>query len=270
MRKNIALILAIAVVCTLFGSFGVFADVYEVLEYSLENEEVTITNCFDVITEIPEMIDGYPVTNIAPSAFSNKPYISSITIPKSVKSIGRGAFASCTNLAEVVICADITTIEESTFYNCTSLTKIVVPKSVNSINNAFNGYYTLETVEYEGSEDEWRSIRKSGNNSALINASNFVYNSQLFNECGKNLKWIIDETGVLTISGNGEMTNYDNPESVPWNSSREDIKSVVFDGEVTNIGNYVFWNCTNIEEINICPFRIPYLISPDNIIIISF
>ena len=34
--------------------------------------------------------------------------------------------------------------------------------------------------------------------------------------CGENLSWELDSTGVLTISGKGEMKNYSETSSAPW------------------------------------------------------
>ena len=40
--------------------------------------------------------------------------------------------------------------------------------------------------------------------------------------CGENVNWTLDtETGLLEITGSGNMYNYDNP---PWYSYRSSIK----------------------------------------------
>lgn len=77
--------------------------------------------------------------------------------------------------------------------------------------------------------------------------------------CGKNMKWVFDdESGVLTISGYGEMDNYKAYNSTPWYLSetpwyeyRNDIKEVIIETCVSSIGNYAFYECDGITEINL-------------------
>ncbi len=70
-------------------------------------------------------------------------------------------------------------------------------------------------------------------------------------ECGENLTWSLDtSTGVLTISGSGDMTDYSSG-GAPWYVYRTKITSVVFSGEVTIIGNYTFADCSNLTSVSI-------------------
>ena len=67
-----------------------------------------------------------------------------------------------------------------------------------------------------------------------------------------NLTWELKD-GVLTISGNGTMPNYEKCEA-PWlkkDKHREQIKRVVINTGVTNIGTYAFFCCYNLISINI-------------------
>ena len=71
-------------------------------------------------------------------------------------------------------------------------------------------------------------------------------------EGGENLKWTLDNNGVLTITGMGAMKDYTWDENVrlDWYVSyKEDIRSVVLDNRITHIGNYAFDKCTNIESV---------------------
>ena len=51
--------------------------------------------------------------------------IKKIVIPKSVKSIGDGAFANCKSLQSIEIPDSVKSIGDEAFYNCTSLQRLV-------------------------------------------------------------------------------------------------------------------------------------------------
>ena len=59
--------------------------------------------------------------------------------------------------------------------------------------------------------------------------------------CGENLTWTLDGAGTLTISGTGEMEEFERAKMVPWHQSRDNIKAVVIEPGVTSIGRYAFW-----------------------------
>ena len=63
--------------------------------------------------------------------------------------------------------------------------------------------------------------------------------------CGDNVKYSLDtETGVLTISGTGEMT--DSPFS-----QNSNIKSVIIENGVTSVATSAFSGCTSLTDITI-------------------
>ncbi len=69
--------------------------------------------------------------------------------------------------------------------------------------------------------------------------------------CGDNLTWEFDtDTGVLTISGTGEMYNY-KYSTTPWFKLVDSINSVVMDDSITSIGDYAFYSCDNLTSITI-------------------
>ena len=87
------------------------------------------------------------VTSIGKSAFKECRALTSITIPNSVTSIGNEAFGSCTSLTSITIPDSVMSIEANTFYYCTSLTSITIPSGVTSIgNSAFISCYALTSI----------------------------------------------------------------------------------------------------------------------------
>lgn len=69
-------------------------------------------------------------------------------------------------------------------------------------------------------------------------------------KCGDNLTWTLNN-GTLTISGTGEMYNYDNSGNTsPWSWSSR-IKSVVIQSGVTSIGDSVLSGCESLTSVTI-------------------
>ncbi len=70
------------------------------------------------------------------------------------------------------------------------------------------------------------------------------------NKCGENLTWELDEIGILTISGTGDMYDY-SEEPAPWSEYSDIITSITIDYGVTSIGTSAFTGCSNVQQINI-------------------
>ena len=72
--------------------------------------------------------------------------------------------------------------------------------------------------------------------------------------CGKNVTWLLDGEGTLTISGTGKMNDYNrvdnnwNPIPSPWNKNLE-IKNIVISEGVTNVGHRAFVNCQKLKSV---------------------
>ncbi len=91
--------------------------------------------------------DTYTVVAIADNAFKKKS-ITAVTIPATVKSIGKSAFEGCTKLKTVTIKGtSLTTIGDKAFRGCKVLGKITVPKSVTKVGKqAFENCAKLKTI----------------------------------------------------------------------------------------------------------------------------
>ena len=67
--------------------------------------------------------------------------------------------------------------------------------------------------------------------------------------CGENIAWVLDDQGVLTLTGKGAMnTAYD---AVPWEQYKETIKTVIIFEGVTSIGDHAFSGCSSLTNITI-------------------
>lgn len=63
------------------------------------------------------------------------------------------------------------------------------------------------------------------------------------NKCGENLTWNLDETGILTISGTGDMDDYSSADPAPWSAKNNDINEIIVLDGVTSIGDNAFHSC---------------------------
>ena len=80
--------------------------------------------------EIPDTIEGVPVTAIGMNAFCGYSSVESVTIPDSVTDIGNYAFNMCTKLKSVKLPANLKTVGIRAFEYCKSLTTVEFPDRV--------------------------------------------------------------------------------------------------------------------------------------------
>ena len=169
------------------------------------------------------MLIQYPVSNTRIS----------YTIPGGVTIIGDSAFNCCSNLTSITIPDSVTIIGSSAFGSCSALNDIYYGSTQEDWNkitiNSDNDYLTDATIHFTEPE----SVVKSG-------------------KCGDNLTWTLDtQTGELTISGTGKMTNWSSYPDVPWYSFKSAIKSVKINDGVTSIGKYAFHYHESLENVKI-------------------
>jgi len=71
--------------------------------------------------------------------------------------------------------------------------------------------------------------------------------------CGENAVWKLYDSGVLVISGKGKMFDYYilSTDRAPWHKYRSNIKRIIIGEEITSIGNYAFYECSNLTGISI-------------------
>ena len=113
------------------------------------------------------------VTSIGYAAFYGCTGLTSVTIPDSVTSIGNWAFCGCTGLTSVTIPDSVTSIKYCAFSGCTGLTSVTIGDSVTSIDDyAFYGCTGLTDVYYTGAEKQKSDISIGENgNDYLLNAT---------------------------------------------------------------------------------------------------
>lgn len=218
-KKLAAILVAICTLCAL--TLTSCSKPSEGLAYEENEDHITCTitgigTCIDTDLKIPKKINGLEVIYIDNNAFDNRKSITSVSIPKTVRSIGEEAFQDCTSLTDVIILGEITDIEEYTFEGCESLVNINIPDSVTEIDShAFKGCTSLTNITIPDSVTD-------------------IY-SNAFEDC-KSLKKITIPDGVSEIRG---YTFY----------GCSSLESVTIPDSVTNIYSGAFKGCGNLKKI---------------------
>lgn len=97
-------------------------------------------------SSVENVIIGDGVTRLPDGIFSNLK-ISRISIPATVKTIGKFAFNGCINLASIDVSDSLDSIGQEAFRGCSSLESIAIPSSVTSIGRAaFIGCSSLKSI----------------------------------------------------------------------------------------------------------------------------
>ena len=136
----------------LYGIEDVVDD--EMFVYSVKGGEATAVYYLQTAGTniiIPNEAGGYPVTALADALFkaaNGSSALVSVTVPDSVKYIGKECFRGCTKLEEITLPEGITEIKNYTFYDCRALKSIDIPDSVEVIGEfAFRDCKALVSVE---------------------------------------------------------------------------------------------------------------------------
>lgn len=212
------------------------------------------------------------VTAIGASAFKNCCKLAIPGMPDGVKTIGKEAFASCAAVEELKIPAGVERIGESAF------------KGTNIESVIFDGtkaHWTAIGGETSGIDIE--KIRHScDKGSAWLSNGNEHWHECSW--CGKvsdkaahedkgdgackvcgaglsdvlaegmisGLSWSLARSGVLTISGSGELPELANDgTSEPWKKNSDIIIEVVIKSGVTGVGSGAFTGCTALKKVSI-------------------
>ena len=209
------------------------------------------------------------VTEIGRHAFIRCIGLTSITIPNSMTEINHDMFCGCTGLTTVDIPDSVTVIGANAFLDCTGLTSINIPNSVVKIfDSAFKNCTGLTSIHIPASVIEigmrhWNDDIKFYKCPAYVTVhpDNLKYTSKEGKIVYKNvkaagrageLKWRFSGN-TLTISGNGEIPDYDDDYDYsifkenhvakvhsPWYVYRKMIRKVVFKGNISMKGDRVF------------------------------
>ena len=185
---------------------------------------------YSLVIKIKAVVIEDGITYIDSGVLDSTPYITSLTIGSTVKSIGYGAFINCYNLTSVTsyISADnlfyIASDDPNfVYFGLQKVCTLYVPYGMKSLYTRAPWHEFTNIVELE---------------------------PEYGGSCGDGVNWIFSD-GVLTITGNGAMDDYSAPSKTPWYGHRNYIQSVVIENGVTTIGENAFNQCSSLVGIEI-------------------
>ena len=99
--------------------------------------------------DVPAQIDGKPVVEIGPGAFSLRRALTKISLPDGVRKLGSNAFSRLPALTEIRLPDGLQTIGNKAFYACKALTEIRLPDGLESVGaEAFGDCCSLSAVRF--------------------------------------------------------------------------------------------------------------------------
>ncbi|MCR5448480.1 MAG: leucine-rich repeat protein, partial [Solobacterium sp.] len=182
-------------------------------------------------------------------AFYYANYLTSVTIPDGIKTIGRAAFLNCHNLVSVSIPDSVTTISDNAFDTCKSLTDISIPDSVTNLSQrVFQNCEKLVNVRMP------QNISKLG--------------QYTFSGCS-SLKSIVVPEGVTEIDQNAfykctSLTDVSLPDSLNHMYASvfaecTSLETLEFPKSMSEgFAGYTFQNCTNLKKV-VWPLDFTYI-----------
>ena len=122
---------------------------------------------------IPDEIDGIPVTDIGSKCFFENDKIEKITVSKNASYIREAAFYNCINLKEIIFDSpNLSIISSKAFVGCISLDNVVLPENLSKIYSyAFMNCGTIETMVWPANLN---FVEKNAFTNTVVN--NIIYN----------------------------------------------------------------------------------------------
>lgn len=217
-------------------------------------------SCFAYCSSLASINIPDGVTNIERWTFYSCGSLTGIELPDSVTAIGSEAFHSCSALRDIRLSENLVSIRQYAFDYCRSLSSVTIPASAASIGDAaFRCCSTLTSAEFRGEPPAsfgTNVFELCGSGFAIVYdpafASSWAPNGEtewngyplvtgeslLGGALGDNLFWDLNAaTGVLSITGEGEMAVFDH---APWEGFADSIFNVIIGQGVTSISDSAF------------------------------
>ena len=266
--KILSLLLTAVILTSTVFSVTAFATAddgtYKNFKYTVTDENSAVISKYtgnESSVEIPESINGYPVTEIGDSAFKGNFSLKNAEIPNGVKIIGDYAFNDCTGLKTITIPESVEKIGKSAFFYCTRLENVNVSDGIKTIGDgAFFGCYSLKSfkiTESVNSVGEYAFARCNELKSVTVENGIKSVSNQMFADC-TSLNEIVLPNSIESI-GRRAFLNCSALESFELPDSIDTIADYAFYGcsginnlliSAKTIGDYAFSLCSQLESVS--------------------
>jgi hypothetical protein len=193
-------------------------------------------------------------TGIADDMFQENRNMKEITLPGSLKHIGKYAFQNCTNLASLTIPNGVISIGDCSFMNCWEVPSVTIPSSVTSIGErAFTGRGNGTSIVVDAnntvydSRENCNAIICTETNHLIAGCSSTVIPNSVvsiggcaFMNCG--ITSVIIPNGVTRIKDSAFASSL--------------LTSISIPNSVTDIERHAFASCRSLKTI-ICRNVVP-------------
>lgn len=155
-----------------------------------------------------------------------------VEIPSTLQVIGERCFFYCSSVPEFVIPDGLKTIKDDAFYGCTNSVAVIQSRDVviyNTLSSIFPNTLNVKKIKgYSGSTAE--TYAKTYDVPFEFIDPQITYPIQIGTPNAENVSLTFDsDTGIMTISGNGEFLPLGSIENLP--------SSITKDTKILNIGN---------------------------------
>lgn len=185
-----------------------------------------------------------------PPWYEMRENISKVKIEEGITKLGNQLFIECANLNDVILSEGLVEIGNNAFIKCKKIKYIYITHSVQKIGER-NFSSKIETVEYDGTKEEWEKIIVGQYNSGILETE-IVYETIVDSGvCGDNVTWSLDSNGKLSLVGTGGTYNYHSKKLPPWYSYASEVKEIYISEGITAIGNCSFKSCNQVTSVKI-------------------
>ena len=184
-----------------------------------------------------------------------KANITTVQIGSGITVIGKYAFAMFSKLENLQILENsaLTEILVNAFFGTRNLEKVYLPKSLTKIGDT---NISSKDIHFAGTASEWEVLNYTGKRKVYVldeTGQEVEYVADPYSgKCGANATWNFDVgTGVLTVSGSGQMSDYTSARGAPWYALKSQIKKIVISDSVESVGNNAFREYPNLTGVNL-------------------
>ncbi len=229
---------------------------------------------FEFKEKINAVVVENGITGLGQAAFSSCDNLTEISLPSSVIGLGTAVFGG-SMFTQIELPPALQIISNLAFVACSNLKEITIPGKVESIDNvAFKGCSSLKTVKFLGDAPEIANDAFLEDTlTAYYPLGNTTWTEEVMQDyggtitwvaydpdsgesivdsgtCGENLTWTLDENGVLTISGTGEMESYSSGDQ-PWDDRWYEVLSVKIEEGITSIADRAFAGMRYLTSVTV-------------------